>query len=112
MPRYICRACGNIFEEGEGRLIGERHFELDEGDIHYEWFVICPCCGSSQFEEADSCRQCGGAFLHEDLVDGLYCKDCMEELYYSRHAIGFARENRDAFAEYVKEEIDKIHASG
>ena len=102
----ICRDCGNIFYACEAGRVKEPHDEIPGG--FYETFYICPCCGSSDYEDASYCDCCGGAFLEEKLYGGHYCKECITE-YLTKVdlTVGYAAEDLDSFAEYVYEKEAK-----
>ena len=97
----ICRDCGNIFYACEAGRLKEPHDEIPGG--FYETFYICPVCGSQDYEEADYCDHCGGAFLEEKLYGGYYCDECMELFLGTAYAVGFCEENYEEFADYVHE---------
>lgn len=97
----ICRDCGNIFYACEAGRVKEPHDEIPGG--FYETFFICPCCGSSNYEDAAYCDKCGAAVLEEKLYGGHYCDECMESFLGTSYAVGFCEENYEEFAEYVYE---------
>lgn len=101
MSEFICNDCGHIFYGAEATLVKESHDEID-GDFA-EYFMICPCCGSDNFEEAAYCDKCGCSILYEKLKGGYYCPDCMGDWLASSYVIQFAQDEIDAFAEFVHE---------
>lgn len=66
--KFKCLGCGHVFESGEERRWRE---------VHGEELVGCPVCGCG-FREATPCRVCFGAFLEDELCDGV-CEECLEE---------------------------------
>lgn len=82
MSKYICRNCGELFDEPRGYT--ERH-GLETGP--YEHLTCCPVCGGD-YEEASECEVCGCVLplsevcLAEDLDgrDLQVCHDCADEL--------------------------------
>ena len=101
---YICNECGVLFDEPA--RYGEIHHELDNKAIEY--FSCCPNCGDTFFEEALRCDYCGNEFRDEDMVEGLICKDCLEDIIGGRQDIveAFIMENKEAFAEFVHDHKD------
>lgn len=77
-----CFNCGHIFDECEGEVRG----------ADYERFMVCPCCGSDEIEESIRCDKCGGEFLKDELIAGLYCEECLKD------ALTF-----DSFREFAEE---------
>ena len=79
MSTYICRDCGETFDEP--RRYTERH-GLETGP--YEELTCCPFCGGS-YEKAVACAYCGRlipeseACLTDDLQCTL-CTDCADDL--------------------------------
>ena len=90
---FKCAECGHIFEDGEQRTYAEHH---PYGDTTAdEYFSVCPVCGG-EYEEAKSCKCCGGAFLEDELIGGYYCEDCLKS------AVDF-----DSFLEFATSGADK-----
>lgn len=93
---YICTECGNIFEEGEEKLIHEPHGEK---------IKCCPCCNGT-YEEAKPCKICGEFVCseHEE-----YCNECKENVKarFSKFIENnFTKEERELLNElYDGEEI-------
>ena len=96
----ICRECGNIFYPCEAGRVKEPHDEIPGG--FYETFYICPCCGSTDYEDAAYCESCGGAFLEDKLFGGYYCDDCLNG-FCKTYAQKFIDGNLNEFAEFVYE---------
>ena len=102
MSDMICCDCGNIFDEGEAKIIRERHDEIPGGFC--EEFYACPSCGSDSVKDAVRCKKCGGSFLYERLWSGYYCSDCLSEFIgRTSYITAFAIANAEEFAEYVFE---------
>jgi DNA-directed RNA polymerase subunit RPC12/RpoP len=68
---YICRDCGEHFEEPKEVV------EM-EGYGHCLYSYECPACGGD-YEEAVTCLECGELFLEDDLTEG-YCTKCEKVL--------------------------------
>lgn len=100
---YKCYGCGHIFEEGEQATWKERH-GLEWG---YEIETGCPLCNEN-YGEAVSCSKCGGAYLPDELVEGL-CEECIEDLKAEyRFNVGVCNE---LFVEKEKVEISSFLAN-
>lgn len=65
-----CTDCEEFFAEDEGGTTKEYHNEID-GDF-YEEFITCPCCGSTDIEEAHTCEVCGEPTRETSICDN--CK--------------------------------------
>lgn len=84
---YICTDCGHIFEDGEEAIREEKH---PYGDTTAsEYFSVCPVCGGD-FETAQTCKKCGGAFLEGELIGGYYCEECLQEALTAENFLRFA----------------------
>lgn len=75
---YKCCECGHIFEDGEFVVKNEYVGEC-WGTPAYQDFSYCPHCGSDCWEEAVACLKCHGAFLDDELTDGL-CAECLSDI--------------------------------
>ena len=71
---YKCLECGHIFEDGEKKHLVE-HYEY-WGQPCSETIYVCPICNGN-YEEAETCEECGGYFLADELEDGL-CEKCRD----------------------------------
>lgn len=71
---FVCENCGDVFEECE--TVEEQH-PYGEGYATERW-AVCPCCGSSNIDEAKKCEHCGEwvAELKDDL-----CEECYGDMY-------------------------------
>ena len=69
-----CKKCGCLFEEGEEKVIIEKH-GLDCPP--YEEIRVCPECGGD-YEEAVECEICGEHYLEDELHGGV-CDCCIKE---------------------------------
>ena len=77
---YICYNCGAVFETP---AVYEEHHPYGRGYATEEW-AICPCCDSTDFEEAKRCSHCGNFFAELEYVqghEGGLCEECYEDLY-------------------------------
>ena len=84
---FKCADCGHIFEDGEQKIYAEHH---PYGDTTAdEYFSVCPVCGGD-YEEAKSCKCCGGAFLENELIGGYYCFDCLKASVDFNNFLDFA----------------------
>lgn len=101
---YKCKECGHIFEEGEAKCYRENQGEC-HGAIAYETFTVCPCCGSSDFDETKRCKCCMGEFLENELFDGR-CDDCLRNSITHDTALNFMEEN-DLLLNFMFEKIWK-----
>lgn len=69
---YFCNDCKQFFTEDEAGTESELHTELDG---HWcETFMVCPHCGSDDYEEAYECEICGEPTLTE------ICGQCETEI--------------------------------
>lgn len=94
---FICLDCGYTFDDPavvKSRLFG--------GMI--ERYHCCPECGG-ELEEACQCRKCRSYMARDDLMSGLYCRDCLEEAADSDLAGEFVLLDDvvDSFAEWLDE---------
>lgn len=71
---FICFDCEQIFEEG--KTVYERH-PYGMGYAEEKWWV-CPCCSSSNIDEAKKCEHCGEWVA--ETKDGL-CDICWDDMY-------------------------------
>lgn len=72
---YICLDCGHVFDDPH--TYEERH-GLEHGP--YEYFSVCPACGSSAYDTLGTCERCGAATANIELskVHGRWlCKECL-----------------------------------
>lgn len=68
MKMFKCKDCGHLFEDGEQKVIVERHgFDYGDGEV----FSYCPRC-EGDYDEVEPCAICGS---YEDVEDG-YCDNC------------------------------------
>lgn len=71
---FICKHCGEVFEEP--KIIGN---DVDRGEV-------CPGCGMDEFDEAERCSECGEWISVDDIHGyggGPYvCDDCLRERKY------------------------------
>lgn len=89
---FKCTECGHIFEDGEQRTYAEHH---PYGDTTAdEYFSVCPVCGG-EYEEAKSCKCCGGAFLEDELIGGYYCDECLKAAVDFDSFLDFATSGTD-----------------
>lgn len=72
---YKCLECGHIFDEGEEGYIREGGSFW--GSEYSSKEPCCPLC-HGDYEETISCEVCGGAFLADELNEGV-CEECIEE---------------------------------
>ena len=96
---YYCLECGNVFEDGEAHEYTESVPSIT-GLMVTKRYGGCPVCGG-EYQEADTCRKCGGAFAPEDLVARLYCRDCLEEFMNEETMRRYVSEDLENFAEWV-----------
>lgn len=96
---YHCTDCGHIFEDGEERTYDDV-LDMIEGVPYRERRVCCPVCGG-EFEEAETCRKCGGSFAPDDLVARLYCRECIVEFMTERNMKNYILEDLENFAEWI-----------
>lgn len=71
---YICRNCGEIFEQPEERENYNTHEYW--GAIETERYISahCPECGSEDFDLASTCELCEGGF--EAVCEETVCPEC------------------------------------
>lgn len=81
MAEFICKDCGSVFDEREMKTKVDW---LTDDPRDKEEYVVCPECGSTEFEEARRCIRCGEPFIPDDYRG--YCHDCQFEIYHEyRH---------------------------
>ena len=76
MSKYVCLACGNVFEEDEIKTWTESH-GLDYGG---ERWSGSPCCRES-YVDAYECSRCGEIITTNEYAEigfNKYCMDCVE----------------------------------
>jgi hypothetical protein len=89
---FKCTECGHIFEDGEQKTYAEHHpYGSTTAD---EYFSVCPVCGG-EYEEAKTCKCCGGAFLEEELIGGYYCDECLKNAFDLDSFLDFATSGTD-----------------
>lgn len=72
MDWYYCNECGEFFSEDEADCVSDFHAELiGMGGDCSETFMVCPHCGSDDFDYANECELCG-----DPIQDGHFCEDC------------------------------------
>ena len=102
---YICKKCGEIFDEPDVMRFVEHHGEYDE-----PWAVdYCPECGSDEFEEAECCSNCGEYFAEEDVYGGM-CENCVKDALtadlFFRWAVDGAKETKySTFEDFMYTQI-------
>ena len=69
---YYCNECMNFFGKDEVGFKREYHPEI--GGNFYETFLVCPHCGSDDYEDAYECEICGEPTLTE------ICDECKHEV--------------------------------
>ena len=67
---YKCLSCGNLFDDGEEKIIVESTGE---------YFSYCPVCGGD-YEEANMCKLCGEWYIPERSILDNYCDSCVSEM--------------------------------
>jgi len=92
MITYKC-IHGHVFDESE--MVRER---VMEGEYPRDRF-ICPDCGTTDFEEAVPCEECGKWFRASELQFHL-CERCREEIDDEIRA--FSRTFKGARREYAR----------
>ena len=105
MSELICLDCGNIFYDVEAVRVKEY---MDGHLMGYR--LHCPCCGSEEFEEANYCNKCGGAFLNDKLFGFGICEECVMEYMTTENLVRYAEDDFNAFAEWMEEDIKKAAA--
>lgn len=96
-----CNECENFFEEFEADY---RPAEEEDCRPKGEKIMLCPCCGSSELEEANACRRCGKPIAPE--ADD-FCDECAEEINKGLWDIvesipGDALEAKEAFLDFLE----------
>ena len=73
---YICRRCGNVFEEEDAALA-----KIDLGDRipSYDEIYACPKCRSTNISEAIMCSVCGEYRTVYDMELGGVCTECYDK---------------------------------
>lgn len=71
---FKCEECGHLFEEGEAKIIIDKHgFPYGEG----EKYSVCSRCGGL-YEEVKPCKICGS---YEEMQCGeTFCDNCKIEV--------------------------------
>lgn len=101
MADYICNRCNAAFNDesaGEETLV---HDEIRP--IYTERFIVCPCCGSADYEDAAYCYKCNQPVRYTDLRGGYYCRDCMKEIRTPQLDKLFVNACIDEYAEWLHE---------
>lgn len=109
MSKCICTRCGGQFEESEVFVEREYHDEIPGG--YFEELQFCPYCGSDDFEDAGECKKCGADLLYGKLLGGYYCEGCVREYMTLDNLTRYAEEDLNAFAEWMKEDLDNKKAA-
>ena len=113
MKMYICMDCGGVMDEKEAlRFMPEVHDELPERPTEWVSEERCIYCDSEDLERAEMCSFCGEYKRSLDINYYGMCKDCEEKELASIAGgmdmlLGFAKEYRDAFLDYVLEHKKK-----
>lgn len=90
---YICKNCGEIFEEP--KIVKESRGEF-WGHPAFEDCYYSPCCGCD-YDEAIECNICGEWYSEDDLCMGV-CSKCIDDYRHNFkicHDISFEDEKRD-----------------
>lgn len=77
--KYYCTGCQTIFDEDEaGRVYDDpaAGLGLMPGYITY---LVCPNCGSDEYEDAAECKVCEEWFGDTDIEDDM-CPGCRKEI--------------------------------
>ena len=74
---YRCLECGHLFEDGEEAVVREDRGEFC-GFPCFEELSVCPIC-HGVYAETVRCQVCDSEHLDEELVDGVVCKNCLQE---------------------------------
>lgn len=106
MYHYVCNECGKVFAEDEAGIEENPHTEVTPS--YTEKFLVCPECGSANYDDAAYCYRCNSPVPYDDLRGGYYCGGCME-LFMSDiyHIKEYVRENADDFAEWMHERLER-----
>lgn len=81
---WICMDCRETFSE-PGTKSEDYGWETDLGHVSaYQYYYVCPNCGSADFDETEICAKCGETFAKDEMdynIDGdLVCKDCFKAM--------------------------------
>lgn len=81
--KYICDKCDHVFDEDEAGVIYETIGEgVMRGRCPME--MCCPECGSTEFDEAQECGECGEYYSDCDMIsmdNWHYCKECARNIH-------------------------------
>lgn len=108
---FKCLECGHIFEEGEQRVVVEKH---GLSRPPYEEWHVCPICGGdykefSQGEDLPNCEMC---FNKADFDGVNLCENCLKKLITYENALAYMNETNNLvyfIFEYIyKMECPKI----
>jgi hypothetical protein len=111
MAKMICNDCGCVFDE-EDAFVCEETLDVIDGRPYKETVCCCPEC-NGEYEAASECDECREYFHFDDLIGGLYCKECMADFLADNDLVrAFAADDPGGFAEFVyqKKEADKKNA--
>lgn len=97
--KYVCKECGEVFEEWEADGCYE-DIESFEGITHYALTCRCPYCGSDEIVEGDTCELCDSGVEIDDMYDGI-CINCLREACDMNAAILYLMD-ADALAEFME----------
>lgn len=81
--KYICAKCDEVFDEDEAGVIYET---IGEGVMRgqYPAEACCPNCGSTEFDEARECGECGEYYAECDMIyldNWQYCYECAKRIH-------------------------------
>lgn len=95
---YYCVRCGHAFSEAKA------YFHRGEF-----YGLVCPECGCYEFEDAHECCYCESWRPDSEMISGLLCPWCYDQIIRNRTDIvkAFIDIDKDAFAEFVNEWMEK-----
>ncbi len=98
-----CRDCRSGFDVAD--LAYRAEVERDAFGYYQLKFPICPFCGSEHLTAGEMCHSCGEIFAEDELIAGVYCKDCMNKMINLDNLMDFIRDGYviESFAEFLDE---------
>lgn len=101
--KYICSDCENVFYPEELRPV--TGFLCDVDGPVYETVMVCPYCGSEDYEDADRCEKCGTYHREGELLGGCMCEECLNDSMTTEMVREYFEDDLNDFAVFVMEKL-------
>lgn len=100
MAKMICLECGHVFDE-EDAFVCEETLDVIDGRPYKETVCCCPEC-NGEYEAASECDECGEYFRFDNLIGGIFCRECVTEFMKDLDLLReYAEDDPSNFAEFV-----------